>query len=160
MLIKKSDFEVYADYHQFYLEDENASREVENMWSEEEFKRMLGAKKDYIYVGTARYETVPVIVEIHDSAPVLEIEKYSRINECSLRIKSEKLVLSGCTEYWPDAPRIEIEPAIYRVRILYGNLETVKDDWEGDDFYILQLWKDDEYRGIEEIKREKSPNLP
>ena len=63
------------------------------------------------------------------------------------------MILSGCTDYLPDAARIEIEPHIYRVRILYGNLESIRENGlEGDDFYILQLWKDSQMREIKEIK--------
>lgn len=155
MLIRKLDFEIYADYHQFYLEDENSPLfDPEEMWDSEgkATERMLGLSKQTIAVGTARYETVPVSIEFYDSEPILELEKYSRVNECSLKVNSDKLVLVGCTEYRPDAARIEIEPAIYRVRILYGNLETVVDDWEGEDFYILQLWKNDEFQAIKTLK--------
>lgn len=156
MLIRKLDFEIYADYHQFYLEAENFPLfESEEIWDIEgkATERMLGVGKNRIAVGTARYETVPVSLEFHDSAPMLELEKYSRINECSLVVNSEKLVLAGCTEYLPDAVRIEVEPATYRVRLLYGNLETVIDDWEGEDFYVLQLWKDNEFRDVQIIKQ-------
>ena len=152
MLIRKFDFEIYADYNQFYLEDENSSHHTGDIWSEEAFERMLATEENIVAVGTARYETVSVSVEFHNGEPILELEKYSRINECSLAVKSDKLVILGCTEYLPDAARIEVEPSIYRVRVLYGNLETVKDDWEGEDFYVLQLWKDAEMREISILK--------
>jgi hypothetical protein len=152
MLIKKFDFEIYADYNQFYLEDENSPHRTGDIWSEEAFERMLATEENLVAVGTARYETVPVSVEIYDRNPTLELEKYSRINECSLEAASNKLILVGCTEYLPEAARIEVEPSIYRVRVLYGNLETVKDDWEGEDFYVLQLWKDAEMREISILK--------
>ena len=109
-------------------------------------QRGLATGEGLVAIGTERYEIVPVAVEIHDSAPILELEKYSRVNECGLEAKSGRLVLAGCTEYLPDAARIEVEAAFYRVRILYGNLETVVSDWEGEDFYVLQLWRDSEKR--------------
>ncbi|MCY7346419.1 MAG: hypothetical protein LH614_09400 [Pyrinomonadaceae bacterium] len=154
MPISKYEFQIYADYHQFYLEDENSPHETDKVWDLEgtAHNRMLGVGEGLIAVGTARYETVPVSVELHDSEPVLELEKYSRVNECSLQVKSDKMIISGCTEYPPDAARIPIEPATYRVRILYGNLETVKDDWEGEDFYVLQMWKTAEMREISILK--------
>jgi hypothetical protein len=154
MLIRKLDFQIFADYHQFYLEDETSPHHPDKAWDLENvaFNRMLGVSEKLVAIGTARYETVPVSVEFHDAEPPLELEKYSRVNECSLEVTSNKLILSGCTEYLPDAARIEVEPAIYRVRVLYGNLETVKDDWEGEDFYVLQLWKDGEFRKIKTLK--------
>ncbi len=154
MLLRKLHFEIYADYYQFYLECESSPHKSDEVWDAENiaFNRMLGVGEKLIAVGTKRYETVPVSIEFHDCESVLELEKYSRINECSLEVTSNKLVLSGCTEYLPDAARIEVEPATYRVRVLYGNLETVKNDVEGDDFYILQLWKDDSFRGVKTLK--------
>jgi len=152
MLIRKHEFQIFADYHQFYLEDENSPHNTGDIWSQEAFERMLGTEIGLIAIGTARRETVPVSVEFHDGEPVLELEKYSRVNECSLEVKSEKLIISGCTDYLPDAERIEVEPSNYRIRILYGNLESVVEEWSGEDFYILQLWKDSETRGVSTLK--------
>lgn len=152
MRIRKLDFEIYADYHQFYLEDETSPHETGEIWTKETVEQMIAASEKLVAVGTARYETVPVTIEFHDSEPELELENYSRVNECSLEVASNKLILAGCTEYLPDATRIDVEPAIYRVRVLYGNLESVKDDWEGEDFYVLQLWKDAEMRGVSQRK--------
>lgn len=152
MLIRKLDFEIFADYHQFYLEDETSPHRTDLVWTKESVEQMLGVGEKLIAVGTARNDTVPVSVEFHDSEPILESEKYSRINECSLEVTSNKLILSGCTDYLPDAPRIEVKPATYRVRLLYGNLETVKDEFEGNDFYVLQLWEDNEITEVTALK--------
>lgn len=143
MLTRKLDFEIYADYYQFYLEDENSPHETDKVWDLEgkAYNRMLGVGEGLIAVGTARYETVPVSVEFYDSEPVLELENHSRVNECSLQVKSSQIIISGCLEYLPDAARISVEPSNYRVRILYGNLETVKDDWEAKIFTFCSSGK-------------------
>jgi hypothetical protein len=154
MLIRKLDFEIYADYHQFYLECESSPHRSDEVWDSANIAsdRMLGVSEKLIAIGTARYETVPVSIEFHDCEPVLELDKYSRVNETGLEVTSNKLVLSGCTEYLPDAARISVEPATYAVRVLYGNLETVKNDFEGEDFYILQLWKADSFQEVKTLK--------
>lgn len=152
MQIRKYDLEIYADYHQFYLEDETSPHDTGQIWTKEAHEQMLAVSEKLIAIGTARNENVPVSIEFHDAEPILELKKYSRINECSLEVVSNKLILAGCTEYLPDAARIEVEPSIYRVRILYGNLKTVKDECEGDDFYVLQLWKNDEMREVLTLK--------
>ncbi len=152
MLSRKLDFEIFADYHQFYLEDENSPHRTDEVWTKETVEQMLGVSEKLVAVGTARDVTVPVSIEFHDGEPILELEKYSRVNECSLEITSDKLILIGCTDYLPDAARIEVEPAIYRVRVLYGNLETVINEFEGEDFYVLQLWKKAEMREVLTLK--------
>lgn len=152
-MIRRFDYQIYADYHQFYLMDETSPNDTSSIWTNETFEQMLAVSEKLVAVGTARYEIVPVAIEFHDSEPLLALEKYSRVNECSLEAVSKKMVIKGCTEWLPDAVWIDVEPAIYRVRVLYGNLETVKDDWEGDDFYILQLWKDSAMREVVTLKK-------
>lgn len=151
MLISRHEFQIFADYHQFYLEDENSLHSSdEDIWNDKTVEQMLGVKEDLIAVRTARSLAVPVTIEIYDSEPAVELEKFSRINECSLNITSDKIIILG-NDYLPDAARIDVEPSIYRVRILYGNLESVE-EWEGEDFYILQLWEDDKMREIITLK--------
>jgi hypothetical protein len=158
MLIRRLDFEIDADYRQFYLEDETSPHETGEIWTKETHERILAVSEKLVAVGTARYETVPVAVEFYDSEPALEPEKYSRINECGLEAASQKLISSGCTEWLPDAARIDVEPAIYRVRALYGNFETVVDDWEGEDFYVLQLWETGEMRESDQVYKDGTPS--
>lgn len=152
-MIKKHEFEIFADYHQFYLEDENSLHETGNIWNQETHERMLATEDGLVAVGTARNTEVPVTIEIHENEPVLELTSFSRVNECSLRIWSNKMTIAGCTDYLPEAARIDIEPSIYRVRILYKNLESVENEIDGDDSYTLQLWKDSEMREVKEVKK-------
>ena len=153
MLISKHEFQIFADYHQFYLEDENAPHNVIDVWDDEAHKRMLGIEEGLAAVATARNMIVPVAVEIHDAEPILEVENFSRVSECSLKVVSNNLVILGCTDYLPEAARIKIEPHIYRVRVRYGNLESISENGlNGEDFYILQLWKDSEIRRASTIK--------
>jgi hypothetical protein len=95
MLIRKLDFEIYADYNQFYLEDENSPHETGDIWTKETIEQMIAVREKLIAVGTARYREVPVTIEFHDSEPVLEPETYSRLNQSSLEVPSNKLILSG-----------------------------------------------------------------
>ncbi|MBK7708160.1 MAG: hypothetical protein IPJ30_21025 [Acidobacteria bacterium] len=152
MLINRFDFQIDADFHQFYLEDESSPHGTDTIWDQSSFERMLGVGEKLIAVGTGRLGEVPVAVEIHDSAPETQIERYSRVNECSLEATSGRLVIAGCTDYLPDAARIAIESGFYRVRVLYVDLETVTDEIEGSDSYVLQLWKDSQMRDVEVLK--------
>lgn len=158
MLISRHEYQICADYHQFYLEDEKSPHNTGGVWNEKTIGQMLAVEEGLVAVSTARNETVPVTIEIYDSEPSLELGNYSRANECSLEVTTDKIIISGCTDYLPDAERIKIEPGFYRVRVLYGNLESVTEEWEGEDFYILQLWRDAEMREISTLKPE-SANL-
>lgn len=134
-------FEVFADYHQFYIQDEPVDGDLSMAWTDEATAELLAVAPGVIGVGTVRDVEVPVEIEVLKSEPVLELDRWDRVNECSIAISSGKLVIAGCTDYFPDAKRIKLAPGVYRVRVLYGGLATVSEDGlEGEDHYKLQLW--------------------
>jgi hypothetical protein len=135
--------EVYADYLQFYLQDDDDRfGELSNIWTDEDNEKMLVVGPHVIGVGTARYATVPVIVRICQGRPDTADAGFDRINECSIEIETGRLVIAGCTEYFPDAARIEVAPGTYDVLIGYRGLETLSEDRsEGDDSYHVFLWR-------------------
>ncbi len=146
-------FELFADYFQFYLKDEGVQIDPSRVWNREKSEQMLGACTGLIAVGTARNMNVPVRIIIRNEKPSLEPELWDRINECNLSIKSGKIVVMGCTDYYPDAARILVEPGVYRVRIHYGGLGTLSEnELDGNDHYELILWPEPEERETERIK--------
>jgi len=146
-------FEIFADYFQFYLEDEGAQPDTSGIWDKEHVNRMLATYSGLIAVGTARNMKVPVKVIIDELRPSIDAEKWDKINECSIIIKSDKMVVIGCTDYYPDAARITITPGIYRVVICYGGLNTLSEDGlDGNDHYEITLWPEIEEREVMEIK--------
>jgi hypothetical protein len=65
-------FTVYADYHQFYVEDAESdliASAAPDFWSAEAFEVGLAVAEEFFAVGTARYGDVKVEVEVADSAP-------------------------------------------------------------------------------------------
>ena len=121
MLKEKYEFEIFADYRQFYLQDENADFDSSENWTEQSTKDLLLVTPGTITVGTVRPMDVPVTIEIHDSEPTDDFALWEHINECSMNISSGKIVVAGCTEYFPDAARISVEAGNYRAKILYGD---------------------------------------
>src|SRR5262245_5370575 len=98
--------DLFADYFQFYLQDEDASGIDGDSWSGEATDRMLATAPGALAVGTVRNVGVPVTVEILPSEPPKDLENWDHVTECSLAIPSGKIVVAGCTDYFPDAPRI------------------------------------------------------
>jgi hypothetical protein len=65
--------------------------------------------------------------------------------ECSIEIPSGKIVVAGCTDYFPDAARIPVKPGNYRARIYYGDLNSLSEDGlDGGDHYKIVLWPSDD----------------
>lgn len=135
-------FSLFADYFQFYIQDESVGGSLADAWNEDAFNRMLAVAPGIVVVGTVRNTHVPVSIEILDSAPPLSLDGLDHLVECTILIKNSSIVVAGCTDYLPDAARMDFAPGIYRVRVGYAGLATVSADiLTGNDRYALQLWQ-------------------
>src|SRR5579864_2299043 len=138
---RRLEFMLFADYFQFYLQDEGTRADLSESWPQETVDRVLAITPGAIGVGTARNMTVPVVVEIGYGVPDDDGGKWDQINECSINVPSGRLVIAGCTDYFPDAARVELPPGPYRARIYYGDLNAPNPSGlEGDDHYKIVLW--------------------
>ncbi|MEO5886165.1 MAG: hypothetical protein ABIQ77_00745 [Anaerolineales bacterium] len=153
----KYKFNLFADYFQFYLQDEQAASDLSKLWTEQAVKDLLALAPSTIGIRTLRNMTVPVIVEINDSAPKEQnFDRWDHVNECSINISSGCIVIMGSTDYFPNASRIENSPSWYRARIYYEGLDTISEDGlKGDDHYKIVLWSADEANS-RVIKRNQS----
>ncbi len=140
-VIAERHYELFADYFQFYLVDERAECDWADSWTKEAVENGLALAEGAVVVGTARNMTVPVTIKICDAAPDDDFGDWDRVNECSINVPSGRLVVAGCTDYWPDAERIALTPGCYRARIYYGGLDTISANClDGDDHYQIVLW--------------------
>jgi len=134
-------FRLFADYFQFYLQDEAAEGDLSECWTEEAVNRLLAVAPGAVGIGTVRNMEVPVSLEIRAVEPELDLDAWQHVVECSLEVTSSQLVIAGCTDYFPDAARVQIEPGSYRVRACFAELDSLSEDGlEGNDRYHLQLW--------------------
>ena len=134
-------FNLFADYFQFYLQDESIAGDLSDSWTDEAVARLLAVAPGMVGVGTVRNMEVPVTLEVLASEPPLNEMAYDHIVEGSLSAGGRNLVIAGCTDYFPKAARIEIEPGDYRVRACFSGLESLSEDGlDGEDRYHLQLW--------------------
>ena len=139
--MQRYDLELFADYHQFYLQDELADGDLSSAWDEEATTRMLAATPGVVGIGTVRNTDVPVRIEILTSEPSSDFASFDQVVECSLDLASGRLVAAGCTDYFPDAQRIDLPAGIYRVRVSYANLNSQSPEaLSGEDSYLVQLW--------------------
>ena len=133
--------DLFADYFQFYLQDESAEGDLSDSWTEEATNRLLAVALGTIGVGTVRNMDVPVTVEVLEVEPPLDLLEWDHMTECSIQINSGSLVVAGCTDYFPEAMRISVTPGTYAARISYGALESLSvDGLDGNDHYRVQIW--------------------
>jgi hypothetical protein len=149
-------YEMFADYHQIYLEDS----EHDSAWPTEDPERLqqidaftaqiinseslarhLGVAPGVVCLLTARNMMSPLEVEIRQGPPEEDDAALDQIAEASLEVPSGCLLVSGCTDYLPDAPRIHLMPGVYRVRAYFGDVQALSEDGlDGDDHYRAVLW--------------------
>ncbi len=141
-MTQKFSFTLFADYFQFYLQDEKANGDLSGNWNDEATERLLAVGTGVIGIGTARNMNVPVEVEISDDEPDDDLSEWDQVNECTLGTPTGCIVIAGSTDYFPDAARIKVESGSYRVRLFYGDLSSVSNDGlNGSDHYRLVLWR-------------------
>jgi hypothetical protein len=135
-------YQIFADYHQFYLQDDDRSfGDLSEAWTQEATDRLLAVAPHVIGVGTVRNMSVPVLVAVHDSPPQMDAGKWDHMVKASLRIDTGRMVIAGCTDYFPDAARIEVRPGVYEAIICYENLASLSaDGLEGNDHYHVHLY--------------------
>jgi hypothetical protein len=139
--MKSFELSLFADYFQFYIQDEAATGDLSRSWDEEATARMLAIAPGTIGIGTARNMDVPVAVEIRDQEPGDDLPEWDHVVEATLDVASGRIIVAGCSDYLPDAMRIVVPPGSYRVRVSYGALDTLSEDGlSGDDHYRVQLW--------------------
>ena len=73
-----------------------------------------------IGVGTVRNMIVPVDVEVVDAEPQDPFTEWDQVNECSIDVKSGRIVIAGCTDYFPDAVRADETAALLAVCHTFG----------------------------------------
>jgi hypothetical protein len=140
--MRRIEYELFADYFQFYLQDESAEGNLGESWNEEAVARLLAIAPGTVGVGTVRNMNVPVTVEILDAEPACDLDPWDHVTECSLDVPTGRIVIAGCTDYFPDAARIEVPAGTYRVRVSYGSLNTLSEDGlDGEDRYLVHLWQ-------------------
>jgi hypothetical protein len=139
MLTEKHEFELFPDYYQFYLQDEQTSDGLADSWTEQACEDLFAIALGTIGISTARNtDDVPVTVEIHTSVPAENLAEWDHVVAASIDIPSGKIVIAGCTDYFPDAARISVTPGIYQLRVFYAGLDSVSAD--GVDRYKVALW--------------------
>ena len=136
------DLNLFADYFQFYLQDESTDGDLSDAWDPSAVQRMFAISNGVVGIGTARNMEVPATLEFLDSEPALHLGNFDHVVEGSLHIKSGPLVVAGCTDYFPDALRFELVPGTYRVRLCASGLSSLSEDGlNGQDHYLVQLWQ-------------------
>ena len=131
--------------------DVEADDDTSEIWTEEAFKLKLGILSNTLAIGTFRNVDVPLEVEIFESEPEVNLEEWDHASKGYFTIKSGNCAVFGCTDYLPDAAKIEIKPGTYSALSLAKGLGSITEEWEdADDLYKVILWPsfNEEYKAL------------
>jgi hypothetical protein len=147
-------YEIFADYHQFYLMDAEEEPFAPEDWTNEDVQRRIKAEKHIVVIQPERNMTVPVELEILNSAPDNSFDQWQHIAEASLELPSGKLQIEECCGKTKDI--INLDSESYRIRAYYGNLDKLSfDGLEGDDHYKIIIWQAP-FEDVKVLKQYKS----
>src|SRR5215216_2363542 len=134
----KRHYEIFVDYHQFYLMDAEEEPFAPEDWTNEDVQRRIKAEKHIIVIQPERNMTVPVDLEIVDSAPDEDFENWDHIAEASLDLPSGKLQIEECCGETKDI--LVLPSGLYKIRAFYGDLNKLSfDGLEGEDHYKIVM---------------------
>ncbi len=132
-------YQVFADYHQFYLWDHEHQLDQELDFTQADVDNRIKAAPHLVVIQPERNMTVPVELEIATGAPEPALDGWDHVAEASLDLPSGQLEVHECTTGSVDI--LPVEPGTYRVRGYFGGLGTLSlDGLEGDDHYRIVVW--------------------
>jgi len=140
--MRSHELKLFADYFQFYIQDEVVGGDLSDAWTPEAVERMLAVSDGVVGFRTARNMDVPITLEFLGAEPKTNMAAFDHIADGSLVVKSGIIVVAGCTEDFAGAARFDLWPGTYRVRLSSSGFATLSGDGlEGQDHYLIQLWQ-------------------
>lgn len=134
-------FKVFADYFQFVVQDEVSDDDFASIWNPDALAAQTAFGRRAVCPGTLRNVEVPVEIIVVEDDPKLSLEDVDHAVEGSFEIPSGRVVVMGCTAYFPDAPRFEVQPGTCRALAVMTGIESIQNEWDpADDKYIVYLW--------------------
>lgn len=139
MRLQHRAFNVFADYHQFYVWDQGMTAEAPTDYTDEDVRRRIKTVPYVVVIQPERNMTVAVEVEVHDSDPGFDPAAWDHIAEASLHLRTGRLQVHECTG--GPVAEFKVPAGWYRVRSLGGGFTSIDESGlEGEDHYRLVLW--------------------
>lgn len=135
-------FNIFADYHQFYLWDSGVDPSAPEEYTRNDIRRLIKAVPHVVVIQPLRNATVPVELQVCSEDPGFDESQWDHVAECALDLPTGKLQVHECTG--GPALNLAVPPGTYRVRALFAGLDTLSDNGlDGDDRYRIVLWPGD-----------------
>ena len=136
-MVQRQTFDVFADYHQFYLWDRGKTNQAPEDYTDEDVRRRIKTGPYVVVIQPERNTLISVVIEIHDADPEFDMAAWDHIAEASLHLPTGQLQIHECTG--GSVAELVVEPGWYRVRSLGGGFATLSER-EVRDHYLIVLW--------------------
>lgn len=137
------------NYFQFHIEDAGAEVSLDRMVSSEIAEKGFSTRQGFVGIRVvSEYTSIPIDVEYQSAgASEIDLSSWDRVIECGFVTASGKVGFIGCaaSDYFGV---LEVLPGRYRLRICYGGQNTVADDGDSADQYLVQIWPSEDEREI------------
>lgn len=141
-----TNLELFADYFQIHVLDEESEGDFSDVWNEQTVLDGLGALEDALAIGTSVNDTVAVSVDVLADRPDDDSDDFDHVIEASFHVPSGRIVVMGCTDYLDDAARFDVPAGWIRARASRRNLAAAVRWLESDEMseateeVRLQTW--------------------
>lgn len=137
-----TELQIFADYFQVYLADPKVDDDWSDAWKAPSAltDRFIACER-ILGFATERNTTVPLRVVSHDAAPDLtdQIGRADHAVKAGLFTMDRRLIVAGCSDYWPEAYSIAVLPGFHGAAFLSFGLASVN-GLQGNDRYELHIW--------------------
>lgn len=132
-------FKVFADYHQFYLQDGEVFPDAPTDWTDQDVQCRAKAEANVVVICPLRNMEVAVELRVLDVAPTMNLAGVDHAVLCALDLPTGTLQIHECTG--GECLRLQVVPGIYRVLAEFIGLDTISaDGLDGSDRYRLTVW--------------------
>ena len=136
-----TDLTLRADYYQIQLLDERSVTDLGDFWTEEAAAEGIVTADDALAIITSTNLRVGVSVDVLQREPSAPDANAGHVVEGNLRVPSGRVVVMGCTDYLPDAARVEVGPGWHRVRaVRFGTDEAAGEESAIHERLRLSIW--------------------
>jgi hypothetical protein len=139
---REYEYSIYIQDGWLSLRDDDCEIEqaATSLTSEREF---ILAGNGSIAIRAPQFHKLRVLVDVRRSNAGAQDEcGLSLLGECALDVPSGRIVISGSENDYLDAARIPVEPALYKMRVLAGSLDSMFSGARlSQNHYRLVLWQ-------------------
>jgi hypothetical protein len=137
---------IKGSHSSIYLQDKESKEDAGEIWNTKATPQQIAHPgRQVVGISIPRYGETYLTLRLCSARPVFfKKEVVDHCNEFSIEIANQLEVGNFFTGFIP----LPIPPGIYRARVIALFLNTVKNENEGEDKFVIDLWPDTEHREL------------